>query len=139
MQKTSGRLAAETLLVMGKTARDVGYTEWLSDGPLAGWESISLDYYSQAEIEVRAEQRSKENTDIAHATRPLRGVLPARQLDQVLQSWTGGRVPADAFERALAVRDDPSLWRTLLVEPNDRPAVGGREVDGDTPPPKGGW
>ena len=80
-------------------------------------------------------QRAEQRGELGAVTRILRGVLNPRQLDQVGEVWTAGRVPSDAVERALAVRDNPALWRTLLAEPDDRPAAD-RERDDDRPPPR---
>ncbi len=141
VQEASGRLAGWILDTMGKTPRQVGYAEWLSDGPLAGWESLPLDYYSQMEIEARAAQRATESTELAAVNRILRTVLTPQQMDRIGQVWTTGGLPADAVEQALAVRDDPSRWRTLL----DAPADGHDATEqppparDDRPPPKGAW
>ena len=46
VQNLSDRLAAHALNAMGKTPRDVGYSNWMGNGPLAGWESLPLGYFS---------------------------------------------------------------------------------------------
>ncbi len=46
VQSLSDCLAAHALNAMGKTPRDVGYSNWMGDGPLAGWESLPLGYFS---------------------------------------------------------------------------------------------
>ena len=128
VQEASGRLAGWILDTLGRTPRQVGYAEWLSDGPLAGWESLPLDYYAyaRAEIEARAQ--------LAVVNRILRTVLTPQQMDRIGQVWTAGGLPADAVELALAVRDDPSRWRTLFDPPAD-----GHEAT-ERPPPRGkGW
>ena len=40
-----GRLADILLTQLGRTPGDVGYSDWLGDGPLAGWEAALLDYF----------------------------------------------------------------------------------------------
>ncbi len=53
VQSLSIRLAAHALNAMGKTPCDVGYSNWMGDGSLAGWESLPLDYLSPPEVAER--------------------------------------------------------------------------------------
>ena len=85
------------------------------------------------EIEARAQ--------LATVNRILRTVLTPQQLERIGQVWTAGGLPADAIEQALAVRDDPSRWRTLLDAPADGHDATEQQLPArdDRPPPKGAW
>ena len=127
VQKASLMLATYSLTTLGKLARDVGYAEWVGDDALAGFGTVALDHFSQSEIEARAERRAMITV--------LRGVLTDQQLEQIEQAWLHQRIPTDAVERALTVRDNPSLWQTLLALPDDHLSADNCATDTDIPPP----
>ena len=77
VQSLSGRLAAHALNAMGKTPRDVGCSNWMGDGPLAGWESLPLDYPLTSGVGV------------ATLWRDVQAMAPGRMPDPqaALQPW----------------------------------------------------
>ncbi len=83
VQSLSGCLAAHALNAMGKTPRDVGYSNWLGDGPLAGWGSLPLDYFSPPTVAER--ERTAEA--VAAMRLFLGNVLSPAVLDRIESAW----------------------------------------------------
>ena len=118
-QQACDGLAVYALAACGKQAHEVGYAEWLNNhDALGGWATLSLNHFERVFV-LRG---------------MLKGILTNRQISDIENNWARhSGAPADAIGRLAAVLAEPSTWRNLFVKP------AGREVDTDTPPPKGGW
>ena len=132
VQKANLMLATYALSTLDKSAPDVGYAEWVGDDALAGFGSVSLDYYAQPEIEARAELRV-----FVEALRALLGNrLPEHQIEQVVADWRAHGPPADAMVRVGVVMASPDTWATLLAERDDAPPTSSsRHATGNGPLP----
>ena len=136
VQRTCGRLEGETLVLMGKARRAVGYKEWLSDGPLGGVATLPLDHYSQAERDERTRregrQEGRQEGELSASVSALRVLLgnrlTDRQIDRVVDNWRAHGLPADAMARVGEVMANPDTWRNLLGDAE------GRARDTDQPP-----
>ena len=117
-------LAVHALAVCNKQPRQVNYGEWLNGrDALGGWATLDLDHFTGI------------NTLKANA----KGFLTKEQIAAVARNWARhGGAPADATDRSLAVRNDPSGWRSLFIGPDRPPAADHREPE-DSPPPRGAW
>lgn len=131
VQQVCGNLASHVLSEMGKSPRDVGYAKWMGDGSLAGWESLPLDYFSQAEVE--------ERRLAGRSARILRGlmgnVLEPEALDRIESAWRAKGLPVE-LERALErVAKSPDEWRILLPdEPADETDPDSTDSEPHKPP-----
>ncbi len=142
VQRTCARLEGETLTLMGKARRAVGYPEWQSDGPLGGVAALPLDYYSQAEHDARTRQEGhqegrqegREEGELEASVSALRVLLgnrlTDRQIDRVADDWRAHGLPADAMARVGEVMANPDTWRNLLGDEEERAR------DADQPPPR---
>ena len=125
VQRLSGILAGHALESLGKSPHDVGYAEWLGNGPLAGWESLPLDYFSQAEVEERIIQeiRAAERTDLAVATLRvfLGSDLTPAVLDRIEAAWRAEGPPPDYLQNLKDAQQAPDNWRSLLLSDHHEP------------------
>ena len=128
VQRTCARLEGETLTLMGKARRAVGYREWLSDGPLGGVATLPLDYYSQAERDERTRREGELSASVSALRVLLGNRLTDRQIDRVADDWRAHGLPADAMARVGEVMANPDTWRNLLGDAE------GRARDADQPP-----
>lgn len=124
VQRTCGRLEGETLVLMGKARRAVGYKEWLSDGPLGGVATLPLDYYSQAERDERTRREGRQEGELSASVSALRVLLGNRlrdrQIDRVVDNWRAHGLPTDAMARVGEVMAHPDTWRNLLGDAEER-------------------
>ena len=114
VQHTCGRLEGETLTVMGKSPRQVGYAVWLSDGPLGGVATLPLDYYSQSEHDERTRREGELRAYVSALHVLLGNRLTDRQLEQVVDAWRAHGAPADVMSRIGDAMANPDTWRNLL-------------------------
>ena len=130
VQQVCGNLAGHVLSEMGKSPRDVGYAKWMGDGPLAGWELLPLDYFSQAEAEER-----RLTGQAARTLRVLLGdVLEPAALDQIETAWLTGGLPADFEQGIKTVLQFPGKWHILLPDDApDEPDPDSIDAEPDTP------
>ncbi|MCY4522794.1 MAG: hypothetical protein OXC13_18720 [Caldilineaceae bacterium] len=134
VQSLSGRLAAHALNAMGKTPRDVGHSNWLGDGPLAGWGSLPLDYFSPPTVAER--ERTAEA--VAAIRLFLGNVLSPAVLDRIESAWHRNEPSEDHLQAIHAVLQTPSAWRTLLPDDHkDVPATGQSPIRDEPRPPPG--
>ena len=119
---------------MGKTPRDVGYSNWMEDGPLAGWASLPLDYFSPPA--VTEQERTAES--VAAMRLFLGDVLSPVVLDRIESTWYWNGPPKDHLQTIHAVLQTSSAWQTLLSDDHkDRPEKGQPPTQ-DEPRPSSG-
>lgn len=123
-QQACDGLAVHALAVCDKQPHQVNYEEWLNGrDALGGWATLALDHF----------------TRVYTFRGNVKGFLTDEQIADVERNWARRRgAPADAITCSLAVRADPSTWRSLFIGSARPQAADNRESD-DTPPPKGGW
>ena len=102
-QQACDGLAVHALAVCDKQPHQVNHEEWLNGrDALGGWATLQIDHF----------KRVHTFSDLVD------GILPAEQIAAVERNWARhGGAPADTIARALAVRDDPSTWRSLFIKP----------------------
>ncbi len=134
VQDQCGRLAGLILDFLGKTPHEVGYVEWVGEGPLAGWESVALDYFSPVEVELRRD--TEDAIGLLH--RHMSAILPAQGLNRIEAAWREKGAPPDAVDRMFQVQREPSQWQSLLPGDAAFDNDDTQASDNDTcPPPPG--
>ncbi|MCY4521941.1 MAG: nucleotidyltransferase domain-containing protein [Caldilineaceae bacterium] len=136
-QKACLVMADYTLGMMGKTPREVGYSEHVGDDALGGFGTLPLDHYAGDKLNERKMQRRLDADRIYNLHSLLGSVLTDSQLEHIATNWHKWGSPNNSIDRIKDVMVDHTAWHTLLVEPAEQ------EGDADRPlrdaPPKDGW
>lgn len=117
VQYLGGRLAGRALDALRKTPRDVGYAgeEWLDNSPLAGWESVPLDYFLDPTPQLRAEAERA----LALLSKHVGSHLSGRDRDEIATHWRTHGLPEDMMDCLMTLQAHPDQWRTILNIPTE--------------------
>lgn len=118
VQYLSGRLAGRALDALRKTPRDVGHAkeEWLGDGPMAGWESVPLDYFLDPAPQLRAEAERA----LALLGKHVGSQLSGRDRHEIATHWRMHGLPEDMMDCLMTLQGQPDQWRTILDIPAEQ-------------------